>query len=207
MNFSQYAELRGCSVQAVCKAIDSGRLKKCLVTVPGAKKQKINPIIAQEEWALNTDTSYISNGKSAPPPVAMSFDDLKAHEPPPAPLPNPLNKKKAKGENKNEETSRSIKEFYAAKMAQLEYEREAGLLIPAAQVQSESFKLARMVRDRIMAIPARLSAELVGHTDQKVIAKKLVDELRRALDTLAEDAAALPPPADETMAEKALSHV
>jgi hypothetical protein len=62
-----------------------------------------------------------------------------------------------------------------------------GELVPADRVRRDSFELARMTRDRILGVPARVSAELLALRDQSAIEVRLEDALREALTSLADE--------------------
>lgn len=76
------------------------------------------------------------------------------------------------------------KKHYDAELARLKFEKEAGKLLDASKVEKESFKVARVVRDAILAIPARMSAELAGMTNPFEIEALLEKEFRTALENL-----------------------
>ena len=68
-----------------------------------------------------------------------------------------------------------------AKIAQVDYEERIGQLVPVAQVKKDTFALARITRDALLAIPDRLASELSGITDQFEIHAKLTAEIKQAL--------------------------
>lgn len=80
--------------------------------------------------------------------------------------------------------SRAAKEFWAAKNAQLAYEREAGTLVLADEVKTEAFRLARALRDAIMAVPDRIDSEMAAETNARKINLRMKDELTKALGRL-----------------------
>ena len=80
--------------------------------------------------------------------------------------------------------SRAIREDYEARLAKLEYEEKSGKLVDAEKVKRDAFDLARRVRDHILNIPDRISAELVGITDQPTMHNVLLRELNTALQEL-----------------------
>lgn len=84
--------------------------------------------------------------------------------------------------------SRAFKEYYAAQSAKLDYEKEAGSLVAVDQVKAEAFRLARALRDAIMAVPDRIDAELAAETNARKINLRMKDELIKALGKLEADA-------------------
>lgn len=81
-----------------------------------------------------------------------------------------------------------VKADYDARMAQLEYEKIAGSLVSAEQVKAEAFKSGRQVREAILNLPERLSAQLAAEADPHRCFMLLTEELTRALEALATDA-------------------
>lgn len=77
-----------------------------------------------------------------------------------------------------------IKAQYDAALRKLEYETKAGALVKKAKVTKDAFDTARIVRDAILDIPNRISAELAGMMDAHLISEKLVLELTTALEEL-----------------------
>lgn len=84
------------------------------------------------------------------------------------------------------------KEHYRAELARLEFEERIGQLVEKQTVESSAFRLARLVRDAMLNIPARLAGILAAETDQRRVHDLLEQEIRQALEALAVDAAAVP---------------
>lgn len=80
--------------------------------------------------------------------------------------------------------ARTAREAYNAQLARLEYEERSGKLVNADEVKAEAFRLARTVRDAMMNIPDRVSAELAGEMDARNIHALLTDEIRKAMESL-----------------------
>lgn len=83
-------------------------------------------------------------------------------------------------------TARAAREHYLARLAKLEFEEKSGKLIDAEKVKRDAFEIARRVRDHILNIPDRISAELVGINDQPTMHAVLTRELNTALRELCE---------------------
>lgn len=64
--------------------------------------------------------------------------------------------------------------------------RKRGELLDADTVLREQFEAARVLRDAILNIPDRLSAELASENSPQRVHAQLSKELRRALDSVAE---------------------
>ena len=83
--------------------------------------------------------------------------------------------------------ARAERERYNAKLARLKYEREKGTLVDAAEVKKAAFESARIVRDRLLMIPDRISAEIAAMSDARKIETLLENEIRSALKELCGD--------------------
>ncbi len=81
--------------------------------------------------------------------------------------------------------SRQTKDFYAAKMAKLAYERAAGLLVEKAAVERSAFAEGRRIRDGLLGFADRLSALLAAQTDEQKVHAILTKEVYQLLATLA----------------------
>ncbi|MBU2744284.1 hypothetical protein, partial [Acidithiobacillus caldus] len=86
------------------------------------------------------------------------------------------------------QTSRAIREAYAARLAKLEFEERTGKLINADEVKVKYFNLARLLRDRIQQIPRKVApqivAAVVAQPDQRVVEDLLMEAIREALEEL-----------------------
>lgn len=135
MSLREYGKHRGMGHEAVRRAIIDGRLVKS-VSKDG-RAYSIDPELADKEWEENTDSRKHNNkGKRAPKPVASA-----------APTFN---------------QARAVREMYAARLTQLEYEERSGLLCKVEDVQLAAFKSARLTRDAMLNIPARVVNEIVA---------------------------------------------
>lgn len=77
--------------------------------------------------------------------------------------------------------SKARKEKYLAETARLNFEERVGELVKASEVKDGAFKIARTLRNNIMALPDRMAAELAAETNQFKVHRLLTDELRRAI--------------------------
>jgi hypothetical protein len=159
MSMRQYAKHRGVTVEAVSKAVKAGRIS-CNRDERGYAQ--IDPDVADREWDANTDP-----GKSKKPLTeAPSEADENA---------------------KTVKKSAAIYKMYQARLTKLEFEEQSGQLHNVDQCKRDAFKVARAVRDALLGIPDRLSAELSGESDQFIVRQKLDAEIRQALQALAAD--------------------
>ena len=133
LSMSEYARQRGLDKEAVRQAILAGRLTRSIQK--RGHRYDIDPELADQEWKENTDPSKQNNTK-----------------------------KKAATANRpaNYTQARAIKEMYSARLMQLEFEERSGLLCKVEDVKLASFKTARLTRDAMLNIPARVVNEIVA---------------------------------------------
>lgn len=159
LSMRAYAKHRGVSVEAVSKAVKRGRIS----TIDGPKgERKIDPAVADREWEENSDQS-----KSREEPVDS---------------PQPTSKKGIP----SYQESRAIREAYQARLAKIEYEERSGRLVDGSKVNQDAFKAARSVRNSLLSLPDRISAELAAERDQFKVRKRLDEEIRQSLQMLAD---------------------
>jgi len=80
--------------------------------------------------------------------------------------------------------ARTAWQVYRAQIAKLDYEQRSGRLVDAEAVRTAAFEEARRTREKVMALPARISPQLAQKTRAEC-ARILTLELRRLLDELA----------------------
>lgn len=78
--------------------------------------------------------------------------------------------------------SKTLEAAYKARLAQIEYEEKSAKLVDAEKVKKEAFRVARITRDAMLAIPDRLSAELAGVTEPFIVHQKMMSEIRAAIE-------------------------
>lgn len=72
-----------------------------------------------------------------------------------------------------------------AELKEIELAKQRGQFVAIADVEAEYSNLVHAVRARIMAIPPRLAAEIVGETSRVMVQAKIESELKAALRLLA----------------------
>lgn len=125
LSVSSYAKHRGDTRQAVEKAIKTGRLQKSL-TRDAKGRSWINPELADQEWAQNTD--YTDAPQRAP--EAVESDDSIA------------------GASAREK-------HWRAKLAELKFKEAAGELVSAKEVERKWSDVLTTVKTRLLGIPTR----------------------------------------------------
>ena len=177
LSIRAYAQHRGVSHTAVAKAIQAGRISK-------EPDGTIDPVKADAQWVRNTLPSQNLNTgavkpalKVATPPVSTPVATGSSRE-----LQPPVETGRISAPDY--QTSRAIREAYAARLAKLEYEERTAKLISSDEVEMRTFNLARRLRDRMQTLPRRLAAALAAEQDPRVIEQRLDDEIRQALEEL-----------------------
>ena len=177
LSIRAYAQHRGVSHTAVAKAIKAGRISK-------EPDGSIDPAKADAQWARNTLPSQNLNtsaSKPAPkvatPAVSTPVSTGSSRE-----LQPPVETGRISAPDY--QTSRAIREAYAARLTKLEYEERTAKLISSDEVEMRTFNLARRLRDRMQTLPRRLAAALAAEQDPRVIEQRLDDEIRQALEEL-----------------------
>lgn len=175
MGVREYARHRNVNHSAVQKALKNGRIQF-------EQDGLIDPVKADAAWAANTDPALQrkpaqSIGTAQPPksskPTGMSHVDNEQQDP----------------RVPSFALSRSIKEAYEAKLVRIEYEQKIGNLLDRVTVTKDAFEMASRTRERIEQIPSRVSALLVAMTDRRAIEILLAQELRNALEEIADEKA------------------
>lgn len=157
---AQYATHRGVSKPAVLQAIREGRLKQSVTREEGQKAYKIDPELADKEWAATTSLDRGEHNNR------MMLRDAGAE-----------------GDAASFAASRAKREAYEAELARLKFEQQAGTLVDAESVKKEAFKTSRTIRDAMLNIPDRVASELSGLDDAFAIHRRLTEEIRKVLES------------------------
>lgn len=182
LSLRAYARRRGSSVQSVLRAIGRGRLKDSLVYVDGVA-QVADADLADREWTERTDLTkapgYLKERVGSAPGAPL-----------PAPGDPPAGAAPVPGETTDDDVSLAEasrrEKFWKAQMAELEYRREAGKLVPAADVAQAWSEIAVIVRTKILGVPGRVKSQ---HPAMELAYVATMDaRLREALDALADGA-------------------
>lgn len=182
--------LRGGSHVGVLRAIQSGRLTSRSCYQEGGRWH-IDPELADQEWAANTDLGRASlkqpTPQAAPAPAAAPAPPRPA-PPPPAPAAAPAPAAPPRPQRQpmpaagglpagmpDLATSRAVREAYQAKLLGLEYEQKSNRLADVAEVKMQLFMHLRQARDAVQAVTPRVVDELAA------IAGGLTAEQRHAV--------------------------
>ncbi len=156
---TEYARRRGCSEAAVRRAITDGRI----TTVDG----RIDPVAADAQWERNTRPRAGSAPASSRPPAAEA--DAKPRD-----------------DSNGYWVAKSRREQAEAELSELKLAEQMGQLVRAADIQSAYSRRAAALRESLLQIPSRLSAQLAAESDQARCHDLLQAELHTVLAQLAE---------------------
>ncbi len=165
-----YAKRRGVSHTAVQKAIRTGRI----TTVAG----RIDPAIADREWAENTDPSTSQNSVSGRPKGRRR----KGEPSTPADVDGGNGRATGTGYGR----ARAAREAALAGIAKLQLDEKTGKLVDADEVKLAFFNATRKARDELFAIPARMAPVLAALDDAADIEAILFDEIERVCKGLSD---------------------
>jgi hypothetical protein len=157
--------LSGGSLAAVQKAIASNRI----TPIAG----KIDPEVADIQWHRKTDPVQQQRGNGGHPSNGGAGLTVSPGDQP------------AMMQNPGFLDAKVRTEKVRAQLLELELAEKSGALISADQVRQATFEKARISRDAIMAIPARLSSQLAAEMDPSKVHDLLTVELRKVCAELA----------------------
>jgi hypothetical protein len=178
---SEYAKLRGCSEAAVSTARKK-RIKAAEVIQGG--KVLIDSEMADDLWARNSRPRRGGNLPKTPSPT-------RAEPPSPAKLPTDeqllaLVQGLPEDQVPDLIDSQRRKEHYLAERAKVAALREREEVGPIREMEREAFALAKSVREGMLSIIPRISADLAALGDAFEVEQLLEAEVITALRVLAD---------------------
>lgn len=186
ISLREFGRRVGVGLRSVQYAIETGRLKIHSEKMFG-KQRRIFLDWETQEAAWHKDRgdtgkrNRLTVGEKAAG-VEVHGDPGQTHETGPDPV-------AATGAAEKKTTAfqkaRSVRETFNAKMAELNFRKAAGALVPAEEVKQVFFEIGKIAQQNMMNIPARVSAILAAETDEKKIGDILMDEIIKALDGIA----------------------
>jgi hypothetical protein len=168
----------GVSTTAVRKAIRTGRVTS-LRAAPGTGHMEIAWPRAAEEWQANTDPLRRTHVGPRSGSSGAQQRDLAVRLPTASSGPGD-----GSATALSYADARTRREAYEARLAKLEYEEKAGLLVTIAKVRANAFNLGRQVRDGLLNIPDRLAHELAGEARVERVREILTREIEVTLAPL-----------------------
>lgn len=82
--------------------------------------------------------------------------------------------------------ARAAVQLYDARLKKLRYEKQAGTLTPTRDVADAAHRTFRIIRDEILAVPSRISAQLAAEPDEHRCYQLLENALHDALQNFSE---------------------
>jgi len=170
MSQTEYGKHRGVSQQRVSAMIQRGKLAGCIKKF--GKYKKIDRDKADAALEQNLDRIMNKPGREYGENKQVTGKEIKQTT------------KAAGTTGLSLADAQKIQAQYKAALMKLEYEEKSGKLVEVKAVEQDAFNMARIVRDNILNIPDRISAELASMTDVHLVSEKLVAELTAALEEL-----------------------
>lgn len=157
---AEYARRREVSREAVRKAVKTGRI----TLIDG----KIDPAVADIQWARNTNPSQQRVNPVAAGSVAVLGDDV------PAPAAGIFNLT----------TSRAKREHFDAELSEMRARKESGELVVASEITSAITAAAAMIRSALERMPDKLADRLAAETSAPAIHTLMQTEIDQVLDDM-----------------------
>lgn len=170
LSFRQYAKLRGCSPQSVSNAVAEGRISVVKAERRGKPVDLIDPLKANIEWEHNTKTEYRNTDAEEKFSLVVESPKIDFGDGKPPSL----------------FESRAWGEAYKAKIAQVEYEKAIGVLVPTVIVEQIWGKLLSNFRAKMIAIPSKVAPQLQGMEDILEIEQLIKEQIHEGLSELSE---------------------
>lgn len=182
----------GVSDVAINKARANGRIPASLFSVRPSGR----PYVIDLEAAERVVRSVLSPAAAPGQPRADKVRERQAKAAAPAPVPEaapaPASQPQASIADDpvpmqagGYQKARAMREAYAAKLAQLDYQQKVGQLVSKDDMKAALFSAGRQLRDTLTQLPTRLAPQLASEQDQHVISMMLAQEINDALKELA----------------------
>lgn len=183
--------LPGNSTACVTMALQKGRIT---LVQDGSLWGKINPDIADREWAANTSPGAQRAGVLGGAVRAYQIETTGEH-------PKLVAKERLKtGQTRSEESvprmedyaaSRAAKEYYDAELARLKFEEKEKILVASSVVTKLLYEAGRIIRSGHDSIVCQLAPALASETDILAVEKRLKVALLELDEELADKIANL----------------
>lgn len=192
ISIRKYAMRKNCSDPAVLKAIKTGKIVKgCVIDEHG--KKKINPEIADAEWASNSDPLRAKMGDrfdlSAAIPKGFERVPKQAIKAKPEPKPKPVVPSYPAVKSLQDETlasARKAQEVYKAKIAEVDYKKRIGELVVKADVYKALFAFGQELRTQFQAIPDRVVDNMLAASNRNEAHNILYEAITVVLEYLSD---------------------
>lgn len=170
IGITEAARRLGCSKDTVSRALEYGRITCAKRTAVGHRLVEWPSI--RLEWAKNTSKHH--RGDRGP-----DLSDLEEEA-------GVARSDAGAGSKADYNKARAEREVARAEKEQLELEKLKGSLVSIEEVRRDANQIGALLKKALFSIPDRISCELSGMTDQQEIFVLLRNELREAMETVAE---------------------
>ena len=187
LGVSKYARHRkdlgliGQSHSAVKRAIDRGTLRDS-VEYDSKGRAQLDPVAADAEWAAGTDPVQQRDPSSArgrwSGPKDAAIEGTMTPE-----LRVDAERADPKKPDNIRETQ-TAKLTFQTKLLELDYRERAGELCPVSEVDSEGYRIGRLVLDGMKNLVPRIAPLIAAESDQHTVATMLNDAIRKAMESL-----------------------
>jgi hypothetical protein len=172
------ARVLGCAHVTLIDAMDDGRIPEtAIVRDPSGKRIGLQVEVVRASMAANTD------------PLQSARKGLNWTAPPGAPVADLVvasTLPRADEADPTIQEARADKERAAAAMAQLQLAEKLGQVVMADGVSKAASTAAKATRDAVLAIPDRCASLVAAETDVARVHAILSNEIRQALNGLAD---------------------
>jgi hypothetical protein len=176
MSFAEYARHRECSRAYISKRKSEGVLDKAIVKKNG--REKIDSKKADKILGESSDPNF-TKGSPADQTKALS---KKAAPKKKSRATEPLEPEDAKDQSFIQ--ARTWSERYRAADRKLAFEIKSGKWIEKAVVRDQGFRAARLCRDGLLNIPARIVPLIIGEKDTNKAMELATKEINEVLGEL-----------------------
>lgn len=188
LSIQDFARSRNKSRTAIYKAIREGRIREAVHRNDGGKIV-LDADLADLELSRNTEPAMIRDPEAIRAGIEATRDPTAGplfRDQPPAQAqerrPNPEERS-----SKSLSSSRAALAAYEARLRKLDYEERIGRLVSTDMVKVELFRVNRMIRDALLAVPDRVAPVLAGETSEEKIRAHLSRELGAVLKSMSDE--------------------
>lgn len=172
LTIAEYARHRGCDEKAVRKAIKENRI----TAIPDERgRNRIDPAVADIQWAQNTRARADSGRHAAQQPLAGVQAPADAENGSAAPESAPTDPAKAAYHD-----TRALTEAENLRQKRRENMVAERQLTEVVKVRRTVFDAFRVLRDRCLTVPQRAAPRCIGLADAREIERVIAEEVRGA---------------------------
>lgn len=171
MALRAYARRRGVRLSAVQKAIESRRVHGAAIREEGGRITGIDPELADQQWATNTDPVEAARSGTGVQAPALQLTPAPGGDKPAAPA-------EPTGDQGNFLAARVKEAELRGELLELDKCERLAMLMPRSVVEREFSEIFAQLKNSTFRIPDRIAQSLAGETDPLRINRLLSEELR-----------------------------